>query len=380
MTRYFAAVLPYITLTKLFGQENREEESGIYWIDKNFEIGMQNTLYASIISFANTVTSVVQQLVIILVGIWLIQDGAIDIGVWIAFYMYANTLNGSFTGIMNMWQDLKRNQGCCARVTAATDAEPEANPGTLEAQGNGDLEFRNVTFAYNEKAVLNEVSFTAPQNKVTAIVGPSGAGKSTILNLVERFYQPGNGEIVWAGKPSTEYDLYSWRRNIGYIPQDTQLFSGTIRDNIAYGVQGEVSDERIRAAAQLADALGFIEAFEYGFDTDVGENGSKLSGGQKQRIAIARALLQDARILILDEATSNLDAESEHAIEQTLKAISKDRTVLMVAHRMDTVKDADQIVVMDHSRVNGIGTHAELMQTNALYRELVTLQSDTVAV
>ena len=224
------------------------------------------------------------------------------------------------------------------------------------------------------------MSFTAEPGKVTAIVGPSGAGKSTILNLVERFYTPGQGKIAWAGKDVRDYELHTWRRNIGYIPQDTQLLSGSIRDNITQGVAGEVTQAQLEDAARKADILDYIQSLPQGFDTDVGENGAKLSGGQKQRIAIARALLMDARILVLDEATSNLDAESEYHIEQTLKEVGKGRTVLMVAHRMDTVRHADKIVVMENSRVSAQGTHEELMSGSPLYRRLVELQSDNVAV
>ena len=380
-TRYFAAVLPYLTLVKLFGQEKREEKAGNSWLENQFRMQMQSSVYGLAISFAETVTDLVRTLVIIFTGVWLVREGAIDIGQWIAFYQYANMLNMQFRMIMSQWQGLKRNQGACARIAAATDAAPEENPGKLNAGAvSGSVEFKNVTFAYEEKNVLNDVSFTAESGKVTAIVGPSGAGKSTILNLVERFYLPNRGSVAWAGKDAQEYELQSWRRNIGYIPQDAQLLSGTIAANIAHGVEGPVSREQLEDAARRADILDFIQSLPQGFNTQVGENGTKLSGGQKQRIAIARALLMDSHILVLDEATSNLDAESEYNINQTLKEISKDRTVLMVAHRMDTVRDADKIVVLENSRVSAQGTHSELMTGSPLYRRLVELQSAGVEV
>ncbi|MBQ6117119.1 MAG: ABC transporter ATP-binding protein [Oscillospiraceae bacterium] len=376
MTRYFASVLPYITLTKFFGQENREEQNGLDWIAKHFKTSFDNAKIGLVLTFAQTVVQVIFQLVIILMGVWLVRDGSIDIGIWIAFYMYANTLYSSFSSLSSQWQSLKRNQGCAARITQVTDTPIEENNGTMDASGvEGDLAFRNVTFAYGEQNVLNDVSFTVPSGKVTAVVGPSGAGKSTILNLVERFYTPNEGSVALNGQDIKEYELRSWRRNIGYIPQNCQLFSGTIRDNIAYAVPGQVSDEAVTEAARLADALEFIQSFEKGFDTEVGENGAKLSGGQRQRIAIARALLMDSKLLILDEATSNLDAESEAAIEATLKKVSQRCTVLMVAHRMDTVRDADRIVVMENTRVNAVGTHEELAASCELYRKMIGQQA-----
>ena len=381
LTRYFSAILPYLTLTKLFGQEKREEANGAWWIDKYFETGMKNSVASLIISFASTVTSVLQELVIILMGVWMIQAGEIDVSVWIAFYLYANTLNSSFSSIMSLWQSLKQNQGACARLSDATSQLPEENPGTMvAAEANGDLSFQNVTFSYKDEPVLKDVSFTAPEGQLTALVGPSGAGKSTTLSLIERFYAPKAGSVTLGGVESTEYELYGWRKNIGYIPQDCQIFSGTIRDNIAYGVDGGVSDDAIRAAAAEADALGFIESFPQGLDTEVGENGANLSGGQRQRIAIARALLMDAHIFILDEITSNLDAQAESQIVSTLENLRQHHTVIMVAHNMDSVRDADQILVMDQGSIVASGNHDTLMKSCSLYQQMVDLQFAGIAI
>lgn len=381
MTRYFATVLPYITLTKLYGQEKREQAAGNSWIESHYKTQIESALYSEGVTFAETVSGIIRTLVIVFTGLWLIREGSIDIGQWIAYYQYASLLNGNIQSFMSLWQSLKINQGCCARISAATDAEPEENNGKLDAkQAAGTVSFENVTFAYEDKNVLNNVRFTAEAGKVTAIVGPSGAGKSTILNLVERFYLPNEGVVTLDGVNAQEYELHSWRKNIGYIPQDAPLLSGSIADNVAHGVDGEVSREQLVEVARRADILDYIQTLPQGFDTPVGENGAKLSGGQKQRIAIARALLMDSKILLLDEATSNLDAETEYNIEQTLKEISRDRTVLMVAHRMKTVEKADKIVVMENSRIAAEGTHESLMKDSPLYRHLVELQTDEAAV
>lgn len=376
MTRYFSAILPYITLVKLFGQENREEKNGNEWIEKYAKINFEYTLASSAVSFANTLTTVLQELIVIMMGVWLVRKGELDIGVWIAFYMYANTLSISFRSVMSLWQTVKRNQGACMRISEVTGVPAEENPGELDAStAKGDIAFKNITFAYQEKEILKSVDFTVEEGKVTAIVGPSGAGKTTILSLMERFYNPKEGEIHWGNHPATDFDLYSWRRAIGYIPQDTRLLSGTIRDNIIYGMEEKVSEEKIIEAAKLADAYDFIMRMDKGFDTQVGENGAKLSGGQRQRIAIARAIVKEAKLLVLDEVTSNLDAESEHRINHTLKKLSKTHTVLIVAHNMDSIKDADKIIVLDKSHINGQGTHEDLINNNELYRHLVELQT-----
>ncbi len=381
MTRYFSAILPYVTLTKLFGRENQEEQNGYWWIDRHFETSMKNAVAELAVTFADTFVTVLQELVIILMGVWLIQTGEIDVSIWIAFYIYANTMNSNFNTLMSQWESIKRNQGASARISAVTNQEPEENNGTLDAhEAHGDLSFNDVSFAYRDNSVVSGISFTAHDKQLTAIVGPSGAGKTTLLKLTERLYQPDNGSISLADTDVKDYELHSWRRNIGYIPQDPQLFSGTIRDNITYGVKGEVSEADIRSAAERANALEFIEGFENGFDTEVGENGARLSGGQRQRIAIARTLLMNAQIFILDEATSSLDSDAESEIHETIEELRKDHMVIMVAHRMDSVKDADQIVVMEKGQVLSTGNHDTLMKSCPLYRDMVSLQHAGIAI
>lgn len=380
MTRYFSTILPYLTLVKLFGQEIKEEKIGNKWIEKYAKKSFDYTLVNSAVSFANTITSVLQELLIIMMGVWLIQEGSIDVGVWIAFYMYANTLYNSFRGMMAIWQNLKLNQGACARISAVTTVKEEENPGTLSAaEAEGNIVFDQVSFSYDEKLVFQDVNFEIESGKVTAIVGASGTGKTTILSLLERFYQPQSGNIYWGKHKAEEYELSSWRSAIGYIPQDTKLMSGTIRDNITYGMTGKVEEEQLIEAAKQADAYDFIMDTKQGFDTFVGENGAKLSGGQRQRIAIARALLRDAKFLLLDEATSNLDAESCAKLRDTLDKLSKTKTILMVAHNLNSIKNADKIIVMDHTCIKGEGTHEELMEKNELYRSLVELQAAKMA-
>lgn len=374
-TRYFAAVLPYLTLVKLFGQETREEKAGNSWLANQFKTQMQNAVYGLAISFAETVTDLIRTLVIIFTGLWLLREGAIDIGQWIAFYQYANLLNGNVRSVMAQWQALKRNQGACARIAAATDAEPEENTGKLNAgEASGNVEFKNVSFAYEEQNVLNDVSFTAEHGKVTAIVGPSGSGKTTVLKLLERLYQPTGGRLLFGETPAEDIHLNEWRESFGMVPQSSPLLFGTVRDNITYGIDEGVGEGKLSQAMGAANVTEIVSRLPEGLETDVGDVGSKLSGGEKQRIAIARMMIRDPSYLLLDEATSSLDAENEYQITQALSKLMAGRTTVIVAHNLRTVEHADSIIFMENGRVQACGPHKQLYEQSATYRRYVDLQ------
>ncbi len=256
---------------------------------------------------------------------------------------------------------------------AITD-QPEA---TELAVNQGRIEFRDVNFAYSDdKSVLKQVSFVVEPDTKLALVGESGEGKTTISNLLLRFYEAGSGQILIDGTDITTVTQASLRRQIGVVFQDPALFSGTIRDNIAYG-RPNATDDAIRAAARAAHALGFIEQLPQGLDTQIGERGVKLSGGQKQRLAIARAILKDAPILILDEATSSLDSKAEHEVQTALQALMKGRTTLIIAHRLSTIATVDRIVGLRGGHVIEQGTPAELASGKGIYAELLALQQPT---
>ena len=241
----------------------------------------------------------------------------------------------------------------------------------------GDLKFENVTFRYDTDTVLKNVSFTLPAGKTTALVGPSGAGKSTIFGLLERFYDPESGRVTLGGVDAKEFHKSSWRQAIGYVPQSSPLFSGTIRSNMTYGLDRTFTDEELARAAKDANIYEFILSCDNVFDTDVGERGCKLSGGQRQRIAIARALLKDPQILLMDEATSSLDPEARSEVEKAMERLKEGRTTVIVAHEIRSIEDADQIVVLSGGEVNGIGSAGQLASNNALYRRLKDLQDGT---
>jgi subfamily B ATP-binding cassette protein MsbA len=239
---------------------------------------------------------------------------------------------------------------------------------------NGNVEFKDLCFKYNEQdEVLKNINLSVKSGNLVALVGPSGSGKSTFINLLLRFYNPLSGKILIDGYDITDYNLFSLRKQIGVVPQDSILFNGTIYENIAYGRLG-ATDEEIEEAALMANAHDFIVSFPDGYNTVVGERGVKLSGGQRQRIAIARVILRNPRILILDEATSSLDSESESLIQEALSKLMKDRTCFVIAHRLSTIYNADKIVVIEDGEIKETGTHEELIKKNGIYARLCWIQ------
>ena len=253
----------------------------------------------------------------------------------------------------------------------ATEVE---RPDDIPARFEREVVFDRVSFRYGDgDLVLREVSFTLPKGKIVALVGPSGAGKTTLADLLPRFHDPVTGQVLMDGVPLTRIGRRSLRALMGVVSQDTVLLNDTVRANIAYG-SPDATAEQIEAAAEAANASSFLAALPLGFDTVLGERGTRLSGGQRQRIAIARALLRDPPILILDEATSALDTESERLVQQAIERLMQDRTVLVIAHRLATVRDADEIVVLDAGGVAQRGSHEELLRAGGLYRRLYDLQ------
>jgi subfamily B ATP-binding cassette protein MsbA len=260
-----------------------------------------------------------------------------------------------------------------------TPSEKEMDTGTVARSTlERDIRFENVTFAYDDEPVLSNVSLVAKKGEITALVGPSGAGKSTLVDLIPRFYPVKRGRILLDGIDIATIELTSLRRLAGIVSQDTVLFNDTVRNNIAYGSEGKYSDEQIRAAAEAANAHQFISEMPQGYDTILGERGTRLSGGQRQRIAIARALLCDPPILILDEATSALDTESERLVQEAVDRLLQGRTVFVIAHRLSTIVHADQILFLERGEIIERGTHAELLNARGAYHRLYSLQFGNV--
>ena len=313
-------------------------------------------------------------------GVRLSIAGEMSVGQLISFVLYSTFVGASFGGIAELYAQIQKAIGATERVFELLDENPEkinSDSNKSKEKIKGNVTFNNVAFSYptrQEIQVLKDVNFKAEFGQKIAIVGPSGAGKSTISSLLLRFYDITSGEITVDGKNIYDYDLEDLRGNMSIVPQDVILFGGTIRENIAYG-KPDATDEEIIQAAKQANAFNFVEGFPEKFETLVGERGVKLSGGQRQRIAIARALLKNPSILILDEATSSLDSESEKLVQEALEVLMEGRTSIIIAHRLSTIRNADKILVLDNGKISEEGTHQELINLeNGIYKNLSNLQ------
>ncbi len=307
-----------------------------------------------------------------------VMEGQTSYGELAAFFLYAIIIAGPIGTFVRLYTQIQESLGAVRRVYEILDTPPEIlqpeNPVKLE-RIEGRIQFEDVSFAYHsDQPVLQNVSFQIEPGQRAALVGPSGAGKSTIVALLHRFFDVGSGSIRLDGQDIKTLDLPTYLEQVALVPQDTILFGGTVRENILYG-KLEATEEELIEAAQAAHAHDFITQLEKGYDTPVGEKGVKLSGGERQRIAIARAVLKDPKILILDEATSSLDTQSESLIQDALEGLMENRTTFIIAHRLSTVHHADQILVLDKGSLKESGTHQSLMQIEGLYHKLYTMRA-----
>ncbi|KOP71732.1 ABC transporter ATP-binding protein [Cytobacillus solani] len=368
-------VLADIRLVKAYHAENTEKRKGNLGIQHLFQFGLREAKIQAVIS--PFMTFIMMLVLVILIGYGGVQvaSGALSAGSLVAIIIYMFQIVVPFTQMASFFTAFQKAVGATERIQEILGIEKETSLQTRAVENSAmDLTFHNLSFAYKENPIIKNMNLTVPSGKTTAFVGPSGSGKTTLFALLERFYKPESGEILLGETNITAFNLYSWRSQIGYVSQESPLMSGTIRENICYGIEHQVSDKEIQQAAELANAAEFIERLPKGFETEVGERGMKLSGGQRQRIAIARALIRNPKILLLDEATSNLDSASEHLVQQALQQLMAGRTTLVIAHRLSTIVEADQIAVIEDGRITGTGSHHELLESHELYRKLAEQQ------
>lgn len=372
-------VLTEMRLVKISNTEQKELNNAHYNLNEIYKLGLRQ---AKIVAIIQPISSVIMLLMIAIIlgfGAIRIATGAITAGALIAMIFYVMQLSMPLMNLSTLVTDYKKAVGASQRIYEIMQepVEPmeQLNPIANINIENGALEFNNVEFKYDVKMILDHVSFRIPQGDISAFVGPSGSGKSTIFNLIERMYDIDNGDITYGNESIYDIPITNWRSKIGYVMQSNSMMTGTIRDNILYGINRTVSDEELIKYAKLANCHDFIMQFDEGYDTLVGERGLKLSGGQRQRIDIARSFVKSPDILLLDEATANLDSESEQKIQEALEVLMKGRTTIVIAHRLSTIKKAGQIIFIDQGRVTGEGTHDELMKYHEKYHQFVTTQN-----
>lgn len=367
-----------IGIVKAFATEQREINRYKGENEKTFMFSMKsNHLYAlqQPVMFFLQISAI---FILIWIGGVEIVRGHLSAGNFLSFFMGIILLIDPVIGMGKVYTRTQQGLSALERVFHILDTEPtvKESPNAKKIEKiSGDVEFKNISFAYAEKDgdVVKNINLKVNAGEVIALVGPSGAGKTTFVNLIPRFYDVTKGEILIDGNDIRDVTFKSLRSQLALVTQETILFSGSIKDNIAYGKEN-ATDKEIEEAAKAANAFDFVSMFPSGFGTIIGERGVRLSGGQKQRISIARAILRNPRILILDEATSSLDTESERLVQEALEHLMKNRTTFVIAHRLSTIMHADRIIVLDDGKIVDIGKHAELLKTSTLYKKLYDMQ------
>ncbi|WP_273127007.1 ABC transporter ATP-binding protein [Bacillus weihaiensis] len=368
-------VLSEIRLVKAYHAERIEDKKGKNNINLLFQFGLKEAKVQAIISPFMTFIMMLVLILLIGYGGVRVASGELSAGSLVAIIIYMFQIIIPFSQMATSFTAFQKAMGSTERIQEILSLSTEKSINNeMIINTKEDIYFDNVSFAYHQEKVIRSIRFSIPSGKTTAFVGPSGSGKTTLFSLIEQFYLCTEGTIYLGDKNIREFNLGSWREQIGYVSQESPIMSGTIFDNITYGLKDQVSIEEVNQACIQANVMDFISQLPDGLLTEVGERGIKLSGGQRQRIAIARALIRDPKILLLDEATSNLDSQSEKLVQKALEHLMVGRTTLVIAHRLSTVIEADQIIVLENGTITGQGTHEQLIKNHSLYHELATQQ------
>ena len=371
----FADALGYLVertrnlrLIKAARMEHAEQQAGKKRFDRQFQVSLLSTTVNSLTAALIPIFGGVGIVVSFVMGGRLVQEGVITVGKLVGFYTLSGLLSAHMLTFLQLYTSLKEANGRLDKVAELLETPDEKQEGIEFDVADADLVAENVSFSYSDTPTLNGVNFRIPKGQITAIVGPNGAGKSTLFKLLERMYDPDSGMLRFGEEDIKKYDLSSWRGSFAIVSQDKPLLSGTVRENILYGVRRKVEEDELIRVAKLANIYDFVMATPGGFDAPVGMGGSNFSGGQRQCIAIARAMMRNPDYLLLDEATSNLDAKSEKMVSQALTNLMKSRTTVMIAHNYSATRDATHIVVMKDGKVEAEGSPEEMLASNEYYR------------
>lgn len=368
-TEYLIERVYNMPLLRAANMQEKERQAGVQRFDTLYKVEIQKGLLASLNIFINGAVPLVSMAIVFVVGAGFVNAGAMTAGGVYAFYLVANNAAVLFANIVEYAGSIRGSIGAMERVAGTFEqSEEDVRSGEVTPE-NGKVTVDHVTFGYTEAPILNDAEITIPENKLTVIVGANGAGKSTLFRLLERFYVPNEGTICVNGKAAGEYSIESWRQRIGYMPQDGVLMAGTIRTNLSMGADHLYSDEEISAVVKQLALEPFFASLPDGFDSTVEAGGKNYSGGQKQLLGMMRVLLYDPEILLLDEATSNLDAHSAHQIKGALKEICQSRTVVMIAHDLQTILEADHAIILRDGKAVYAGDPRQVLTEINNYRK-----------
>lgn len=373
LTAHYSEQLANIKFVKASNAEEKAVERSFSLIEKRYRAALYNAFATGLQTLSNNFTYIIVYSCAFLGGILAISAGAIsDTTPISAVYAFGMALELTLVGIMTLPSYFAATVGGSKKlVSIFAGQEENVEAGGKLSGGSADIRLDSVSFAYDERTVVDKAGAVIPQGKVTALIGPNGSGKSTLTKLIDRLYPAESGDVLLGGEKASDISLKSWREQFAVVSQTPALFAGSLRSNICYGIEREVSEEELMRVVHLADLDDVIASHVGGLDYEVGIKGTGLSGGEKQRVAIARALLKDAKILILDEATANLDLRTEEKVKKGLGELMRGRTVIVIAHTASTIQDADNVIVLDRGQVVASGTREELEKSNTFYRQLI---------
>ena len=382
LTEFLADRINHLPLIKTYTNEKKEEEEGKKTAHKLYRANMKLVFLDNISQGVVSALDILQKFVVIVVAVILLQKGKIDITIWVAFFLFSQNLFSSMDDVFELWIKIKGIHGNFHRIIDIMDGPEEDGTASAAFPEAGDIHFEDITFTYPESGApaLSHVSFTVPRGSSTAIVGLCGSGKTTSVSLLEQFYHPEEGSIRIGDTDIRDISLSEFRRNLAYVQQGADIFSGSLRDVLTYGIEREVTDAEILAAAEKTGFSEYMQLCESGLDTAVATGGASMSGGQRQRLVLTREVLRGGDIILMDEPTSALDVQVSAKIQDTMDAVFADKTRILITHDLSFARRYSQILVMEGGKLVGCGTHASLMRDCETYRRMNENAGEEMAV